>query len=675
MSLRLRHLRLRAETGKGRFGADIPFSNGLVILRADNSRGKSTAIQSILFALGLERMITARADHALTAAMRDRLIFDPKTMDETPVLESSVSLEIEGARGEIATVTRWVTHSTIEPGLVQVRQHRTATRPSESAGDYYVGRAGAASNPRGFHRWLAEFIGWDLPMLPARDGRTAPLYMEQVFPLLFVEQRRGWGGIQAQMPYFSGVTDVKRRAVEFLLRLDVGTLETERQRLKAEEDRLQQAWRSQVTALREGISGQGLVVVGLPEGLSLGWPNDTPPFLAESDGKTWQAIDELLPKLRNQLQQLEGKAVPRVTDVADKSESDLADAVASGDTLAQATSELRERLAREREGLTALTGVLESLRDDLREHQDILTLHRLGAAALERVHGDCPVCHQQLPDTLLESGSQPATLSPEDTIRFIQQQVQLFETMERDGQLALQAIEEQLAAVLLRAQENRARVRALETTLTAPENSPSVEHIASVIRLQDRTTRLEQLDERLLGSIGEFEMLSERGRDVRAALKDLPNDSLSEADRAKLSALELSFTEQLGSYDFGSFSDEQLKISDEDYLPRRAEFDLQADISASDSIRVVWAYLLALLEVSMDLSTNHPGLLVLDEPRQQSTKDVSFAALLRRASLEPDDRQIIFATSEPISSLEEMLGGSPHTLFAVEGYLLKAVQD
>ena len=48
LSLRLRHLRLRAETGRGRFGADIPLSDGLMVIRADNSRGKSTAIQSLL---------------------------------------------------------------------------------------------------------------------------------------------------------------------------------------------------------------------------------------------------------------------------------------------------------------------------------------------------------------------------------------------------------------------------------------------------------------------------------------------------------------------------------------------------------------------------------------------------------------------------------------------------
>jgi hypothetical protein len=118
-----------------------------------------------------------------------------------------------------------------------------------------------------------------------------------------------------------------------------------------------------------------------------------------------------------------------------------------------------------------------------------------------------------------------------------------------------------------------------------------------------------------------------------------------------------------------------VSISDVDYLPKRDEFDLQAEISASDSIRVIWAYLLGLLEVSNDLDTNHPHVLVFDEPRQQSAKELSFAALLRRAAGQPPGDQVVFATSEGLDSLRHMLQGLPHTLHAESGYLLKPVSD
>jgi hypothetical protein len=105
MSLRLRHLRLRAETRIGPFGADLPFETGLNILWADNTRGKSTCLQGILYALGLERMLSPRREIPLTYVMTTHLD-DPETGERHPVLESSVWLELENDRGEIITVKR-----------------------------------------------------------------------------------------------------------------------------------------------------------------------------------------------------------------------------------------------------------------------------------------------------------------------------------------------------------------------------------------------------------------------------------------------------------------------------------------------------------------------------------------------------------------------------------------
>lgn len=103
MTLRLRHLRLRVRTTAGLFGADIPFSNGLTVLWADNTRGKSTCVQSIIYALGLERMLSSQRDIPLPYAMTDYLKEgEPGNEVEHQVIASTVSLEIENDRGEYA---------------------------------------------------------------------------------------------------------------------------------------------------------------------------------------------------------------------------------------------------------------------------------------------------------------------------------------------------------------------------------------------------------------------------------------------------------------------------------------------------------------------------------------------------------------------------------------------
>ena len=163
MTLRFRHLRLRAETGSGTFGADIPFAPGLNVLWADNTKGKSTCLQGLLYALGLERMLSPRREIPLTYVMTSHLE-DPDTGTQHPILESSVFLEMENAQGEIVTVRRGI-KSAADKRLVTVFQGPLLSQPEGQyvQEDYFVLDPGAAQREAGFHRMFAAFLAWDLP--------------------------------------------------------------------------------------------------------------------------------------------------------------------------------------------------------------------------------------------------------------------------------------------------------------------------------------------------------------------------------------------------------------------------------------------------------------------------------------------------------------------------------
>jgi DNA repair exonuclease SbcCD ATPase subunit len=383
-------------------------------------------------------------------------------------------------------------------------------------------------------------------------------------PLLFVEQRRGWGGIQAQMPYFSGVSDVRRRAIEFLLDLDVGKLEGERQRLRAQEDELSDAWRAAVRSFKDSLVGEALVTIRLPETLSVAWPPQHRAVVAESRDESWIALDALLPALRAEQERLEAEEVPRAQAVAAETEQRLREALDESDRLRQLGALIREDVLRDRDELRSVQARLEALREDLRQHEDVVTLRKLGSAELERLHGDCPVCHQQLPASLLGTDSPVRTLSPEDTVAYIRQQVELFGVMERDGERSLRAKRERYAALQAQAADVRSQIRALRSTLTAPEGTPSADVIARRIRLSDRIERLQAVAERFLELLGALDRLGEQAREIRAALAQLPSDKLSKRDLHKLEQLQLSFVDQLHDYDFSSVLGRAI-----DHLPRR----------------------------------------------------------------------------------------------------------
>lgn len=650
-------------------------TDGLMVIRAENSRGKSTAVQSILFALGLERMITARPTSAVTSAMRDRLIYDPITKAETPVLASWVTVEVHGAADRVATVTRWVKDDERDPGLVRVAHVpiEEIDSPHTVVEDYYVGRAGAAANPSGFHNWLARFIGWEMPELPARDGRTAPLYLEQVFPLLFVEQRRGWGGIQAQMPYFAGVSDVKKRALEFILDLDIGKHGLERERLRNELAELGGTWKSTRAGYLRSISGHGVSLVGVPDAISLTWPpQDIAPYLAEpleGSEQKWRALDDSIDAQRSRVADLEASpVVPSATDHKAVS-ARIVQGLDESRRLRGLDAAVREEILRDESEIRAIAQRLESLSEDLRQHRDAATLERLGSSIAHALVDDCPVCHQSLPQSLL--GPDVNVMTPTESVTYIGQQIQLFEAMRLDAERTVAAKRERWVALRNQADDVARDVRSLRETLLSPKEVPSVADVTERVRAQERLDQLIRLRESFYEFASQMQRYSGEAIEVRAQLRELPKDSLSKGDSRKLALLQEHLITQLHEYEFGSFSDEELTISSQDYLPRRDEFDVQADISASDSIRVIWAYLLGLMEVGEVTDTNHPGFLVFDEPKQQSAKDISFAALLRRASLSSDKRQVIFATSEELDHLRSLLDDVGHSLHVVDGYLLK----
>src|SRR3546814_9854285 len=96
------------------------------------------------------------------------------------------------------------------------------------------------------------------------------------------------------------------------------------------------------------------------------------------------------------------------------------------------------------------------------------------------------------------------------------------------------------------------------------------------------------------------------------------------------------------------------------------------ETSASDAIRLKWAYQLGLLELGHIYATNQPGVLLLDEPRQQSSSKVSFGKLLERASAHRHgNQQVIVSTSEDFETLAPILDRLECAKTIFKGYVIQ----
>ncbi len=673
--LRIRYLRLRAETSVGPFGVDIRFEAGLNVLRADNTTGKSTCLQGLLYALGLERMLSPRRDIPLTYVMTSHLE-DPRTGTRYDVLESSVSVELQNAAGEMITVRRGV-KSAADRRLVSVFHGPLLTEPTGhyTHRDYFVLDPGAVQREAGFHRFLTEFIGWQLPRVRRFDGRETILYLETIFPLLYVEQKAGWSSIPAAFPTYFQIRDVGRRAVEFLMGLETHEVELRRQELDQNIATSKVAWstkRDEIQSIARLVNAR---VEGISDAPTISGADLEKSFLTVAHGDDWLALDVYVSLVRARIEELNNEEVPTVEEIAGDTAAELERLTAA---LAEKNAD-RSALFRARQAELGrrflITRRIGALEEDLQKNLDAQKLRSFGSKIADVFTADhCPTCAQPIHDTLLAQQVTAEIMTVEDNIEYIKSQREIFLRMQEQAEVAIADIERQLASASAEVNEMSARLRALRADMVAASHTPSIARLEERLRWEARLQALEDVQQRFEEQKLALLSIAARHAELLAERSALPDDRLTKKDRAKLESFTTLIREQVGTYGFSTFPPSEIDISPDNYRPQKEGFEIGFELSASDAIRLKWAYQLALMEMTRSVSTNHPGFIVFDEPRQQETAKLSFRRLLRRAATSKSaGQQVIFATSEDREQLTAFLKDVDCQLLLFDGPIVQRI--
>jgi hypothetical protein len=672
MSLRVRASRTTVTTESRRFQSRFEFGDGLNVLRADNNMGKTTTLTSILYALGWEGMLGPSRKVPFVGAVTSE-IADPQ--GRFAVLASSAMAEFEDGAGRRLTVGRPIRSESERTELVH-----TWDGPALSAGagdaearDFYVRERGAAAREAGYQHRLAEFAEWQIPQVSGWDGGSLPLYIETIAPYLFVEQTRGWSWIAAVMPRYLRIRDPEQRATEFLLSLQSLTKARERDALLARRDEVRDQWRSRVEAFLERSGEEGARVENLPRDPTAEWPPAVAPTIRLLADDRWSALGEVLASMRAELADA-SREIPRVGEIADQIAGELASAEAAASELsgrlAGASRDVREQRAELRE----VEERLEALKEDRARYDDAIRLRAFGSRQdLDFDRGHCPTCDQVLPATLLGTDVGPV-MTLEENRTLIDEEAKTFGAVREDAREVLVSSVQRQRAIDAELNEARREIRSLKATLTQSASAPSQAAIARQVRLGDRIERLEALASELVGLEEELGERADAYRRVSGELAELAErGGLTDQDRGRLADFQALVREQLAEYGFNSVPAAEVEIAPDDYMPVRGGLALRPhDLSASDCVRMVWAYLIALLELARSHDTAHPGLLILDEPGQQDIQDESLRALFARLAVSASyGQQVIVATSKSPAETEALLGGTDARLLDVKGYVLK----
>lgn len=611
--LKIDRVRIEIQTEEGLYGCDERFETGLNLLASDdNTCGKSSILEAIYYGLGFEEIIGGKGEKVLTSVYKTYIEHDAKKL---AVLEAKIYLQISNGH-EIVTLYRAAKMENRDTKLITV-YYAELEKIGEAAviEDTYVHMPNSAVNAQGFHRFLEKFLHLELPKVPATDGIQRKLYLQLVFSCMFIEQKHGWGDIFSGMPLL-GIKDAKKRVLEFVMNLDTLNNEKKREKLKAEEARIKRDWEILVKDITNACTRETCDIVGLPmKPCVLTQINLTGIHVL----KNKQDINEYITELKRKYNEIE-RIKPKIVDNFEELQEELSkteDAIVSYE---EDMRWLREHILQERANIQVLNNNLEIINNDLRNNKDAARLRNLGSELNCLTSKDiCPICHQNISDSLLPGGEGIEIMSIDQNIKHLEAQKDMLEYAKKGHVHNRDEMDQKLQALQGKVFSLRRLAKALRNDLYAVDDNLSEAMVYKKIELQTKIDHLEGLLKFVEEQKKAFIELSDEWKIYLKEKKELPKEKFSKSDYEKLKLLREKFVSNLEAYNYKSvINKKEINISEESYLPTIEQFDMKFDSSASDNVRGIWAYTVALLEVSMAMEGNHPTVLIFDEPVQHS---------------------------------------------------------
>ncbi|MFG1611053.1 hypothetical protein [Actinoplanes sp. NPDC049265] len=666
MSMQISSVALTVVTSDGIAEYRARIGPGFNVLNAANSWGKSTLLQAIVYALGLEGSQSASRRSPLGPAMTTVV---ETSVGRYAVVESYVTLTVVNGAGQYLKVRRWGLSPDVKRDLLQVwRADTELALDHASQVDMFVRESGSTTSRAGFHRLLAEFLGWTLPLVPNFSGGVTRLYLEVLFPLFYIEQKFGWSGIAPRIPTHYGIREPLRRGVEYVLGLNTLARLRDIEALKDEEASLSRDWGVLVNRALVAAQTENFRLVGLGEKPSSAAQRRAASLEVNVAGE-WIAISAAEERWRHRLGELRTGS-DNAGERTAQTRAELAQAERELQRLGAVARNLREQVELSRGDQDAIAMRLKGVEEDKKKLGDVKRIERLGGE-LELpllAEGRCPTCSQEVDvrEVVTESVS-----SVDENIALLDAERVTLLSMQGSATQRLEELARSARAADAAMSEARDRVRLLRDELIGPSNAPSLADVQERLSIDGRLRAAKRVRELVAVIDEELDELAISLDEVRAKRIALGTGVADKDDQATLLRFRTSFQEQLIEYNLRSLSPESVTIDERTLLPVNDGFELTFDVamgmSASDTIRTKWAYYTALLEAATQPGAHHLGLLMLDEPRQQETDRASLAAFLRRLRRDSSSAQIIYATSEDSEVLSSLLTDVPHTLLPAAG--------
>lgn len=649
---------------KKKYGANIPFKEGLNIIYGPNSVGKTSIITGLVYGLGGEKGL------GIFKSVQNP--FKPefyKSIDGVAVEKSYLLLEISNG-DKVVTIFRYIKGGDIN--IVAVKECKSGKFFKTEKSQKYIVVGDGVFSENGFQNFLFDFLGLTKVELPTYDQKFSKLYFENILSLFFVEQRAGWSQIQARQVTRYGIKDVKKVAFEYILGLDRFNIHLSEIKLKE--------LQSQLKKLNDQLSNkeENLLVMSYAEKV-----DGVPIVNTKEIGKA--SIYDYISYLRNKYN-VETKSI---NDLSSQNKEFEDSNLRMRDNLKRLDYEYRMTSQRIEKITTEINGYenyLERIKSNKYKNKQ---LKKIREFSTELNIKTCPVCESKLTShsegecVLCHADINSKMSTPEQNLAFLEDEEKTFKKVISQRILDRRKILERRNSIKDKISLNESQLERQTKTFAGKEFAQLRQRILEADSTHKDMVRYSRIAKR-------WEDLKPVRLEINRVQRDF-DELKKKVDKYHQTKNDIKILNTIKSYihsnvrTLGLFKGKQNLIdkikldSNDNYTPYLDEFDIYNISSSSDNIRIILSYYLALLQTSIELKDNsnikYLNLLILDEPKQQNLDNDSLIDCISTIEgITKDKGQVILTTySELPEDRKRFEKNIIYEMKDKEDYLLKLI--
>ena len=428
-----------------------------------------------------------------------------------------------------------------------------------------------------------------------------------------------------------------------LLNFDTIKNERERAQLRNVKAQIEKDWEKRIEAFQYCVLSQSGTAINLPLHPRVLSDNDYLRITILSD------CDEPIADAIARLQEQYDAACllkPRVIDNFEELNKELSETVQSIHSLEKDEARIVEELFYESGAIQRLEKDIALIDADIQNNNDAARLQNFGSDnSTDCCSSTCPVCKQKIHDNMILAESNFVFMDIETNILHLKEQKKMLVFTLSNHQARKEQLEQEKTRLATDILALRRLAQALRSDLYMTTDADSSEAIMlKKIEISRKIENFKKLQDEFDQFLLDLSDLSKQWGIYLERKSKLPKHDKSDADVEKIRLLKARFIENLKLYNYSSLTDfGAIDISEESLLPTIDGFDMKFDSSASDGIRVIWAFTMALLQVSIEKNGNHPGIIIFDEPAQQSIVPQDMDSFIKSTALLRASSQIIMA--------------------------------